>query len=79
MHSFEIKKDFCFDIIKEKFDDKYFNIREGKITFLFKDAIMSLLPLNAKFDPRNTFLDATLPSFRRDKTSERLVTVINFK
>ena len=76
MHSFEIKKDFCFDQIQEKFGNKYFIESEGKITFLFKDAIMSLLPKNANFDARNTFLDLSLPSFRRNKTSERIVTVI---
>jgi hypothetical protein len=79
MHSFEIKKDFCFDRIREKFGDKYFFENEGKITFLFKGAIMSLLPQGVGFDPRNTFEDMLLPSFRRDKTSERLVTVISFK
>ncbi len=79
MYSFEIKKDFCFDIIKNKFGDRYFSINENKITFLFKDAIMSLLPQNTKFDSRNTYKDLSLPSFRRDKTSERLATVISFK
>ena len=79
MHSFEIKKDFCFDQIKEKFGDKYFVEEQNKITFLFKDAIMSLLPPNTKFNERDTFLDFSLPSFRRDKTKERLATVINFK
>ncbi len=79
MHSFEIQKDFCFDTIKEKFGEKFFTEEEGKVTFLFKDAIMSLLPPDAKFDERNTFLDLSLPSFRRDKTKERLTTVISFK
>ena len=79
MHSFEIKMDFCFDIIKEKFGEKFFIENEGKITFLFKDAIISLLPVNASFDSRNTFEDISLPSFRRDKTVERLVTVVSFK
>ncbi len=78
-HSFEIKKDFCFDEIRKKFGDKYFIENKGQITFLFKDAIMSLLPLNAQFDLRNTFTDSSLPSFRRDKTTERLVTVVSFK
>ena len=76
MHYNKIKKDFCFDKIQEKFGDKYFIESEGKITFLFKNAIMSLLPKNTQFDSRNTFLDLSLPSFRRDKTSERLITVI---
>ncbi|MBI3888825.1 polyphenol oxidase family protein [Candidatus Nomurabacteria bacterium] len=79
MHSFEIKKDFCFDKIQEKFGEKYFTYNEEKITFLFKDAIMSLLPQGVEFDSRNTYEDTSLPSFRRDKTSERLITVISFK
>ena len=79
LHSFEIKKDFCFDKIQEKFGDKYFIQEEDKITFLFKDAIISLLPKNVQMDARNTFEDLSLPSFRRDKTSKRLVTVISFK
>jgi copper oxidase (laccase) domain-containing protein len=79
MHSFEIRKDFCFDMIQEKFGNKYFIEDKDKITFLFKDAIMSLLPQGAEFDSRNTFKDITLPSFRRNKTPERFITVINFK
>ncbi len=78
-HSFEIKKDFCFDKIQKKFGDKYFIENHGIITFLFKDAMMSLLPENIEVDARNTFEDLSLPSFRRDKTSKRLVTVISFK
>ncbi len=79
MHSFEIKKDSCYDQIQEKFGDNYFIKNNGKITFLFKDAIMSLLPSNTEFDNRNTFLDLSLPSFRRDKTKERLATVISYR
>ena len=79
IHSFEIKKDFCFDKIQNKFGDKYFIQKDGKIIFLFKDAIMSLLLQNTEIDQRDTFLDSSLPSFRRDKTSQRLATVINFK
>lgn len=78
-HSFEIKKDFCYGKIQEKFGDKYFIESGDKITFLFKDAIMSLLPRDVQIDPRNTFEDLSLPSYRRDKTSKRLVTVISFK
>jgi|ERR1035437_2752065 copper oxidase (laccase) domain-containing protein len=79
VHSFEIKKDFCFNKIQEKFGEKYFTKDKDKITFLFKDAIMSLLPQNTGFDSRNTFEDISLSSFRRDKTKERLVTVVSFK
>lgn len=78
-HSFEIKKDFCFDKIQEKFGNKYFIESGDRITFLFKDAIMSLLPPNTEMDPRNTFEDLSLPSYRRNKTLKRLVTVVSFK
>lgn len=78
-HSFEIQKDFCFVKIQEKFGDKYFMQKEDKIIFLFKDAIMSLLPKSVVSDERNTFTDVSLPSFRRDKTEKRLVTVVSFK
>ncbi len=77
-HSFEIKRDFCFDEIQAKFGDKFFSQNGAKITFLFKDAIMSMLPKNAELDIRNTFEDKNLPSFRRDSTKERLVTVVSF-
>lgn len=78
-HFFEIKKDLCYEQIQAKFGDKFFVVDGEKITFLFRDAIMSLLPQDAEFDSRNTFKDMSLPSFRRDKTPERLVTVISFK
>ena len=79
LHSFEIRKDFCFERIQEKFGDKYFNESGSQVTFLFKDAIMSLLPEDTEIDSRNTLKDFYLPSFRRDKTTDRLTTVINFK
>ena len=70
---------FCFDKIKEKFGEKYLYEKDGKLTFSFKDAIMSLLPEQTIFDSRNTFTDISLPSFRRDKTLERLAVVLNLK
>lgn len=76
---FEIKKDDCFEKIQEKFKNQFFFEGGEKITFLFKDAIMSLLPKHIKFDERNTYQDMTLPSFRRDNTKDRLVTVVSFK
>lgn len=77
-HSFEIKKDFCYEQIYTKFGDKFFVENDRELTFLFKDAIMSLLPEQVEFDPRNTFSDPNLPSFRRDKTTDRMVTLITF-
>src|SRR3989338_10690938 len=32
-HSFEIKKDFCYDEIKAKFGDQFFIESNGKVTF----------------------------------------------
>ena len=49
-----------------------------RIIFEFKKAVFSLLPENTIFDPRNTFEDLTLPSYRRDKTKERFVTTVSF-
>jgi len=79
IHSFEIKKDFCFDKLQEKFGNKFFKSSNGKIMFLFKDALMSLLPKKTEFDPRDTFKDLSLSSYRRDKTSKNMVTVVRFK
>ncbi len=45
------------------------------IFFDFQSAIESLLP-HARFDPRSTFYDATLASWRRDHTDARNATVI---
>jgi len=75
MHEFEIQKDFCYDAIQDAFGLKYISAEGGKVTFHFKDAIASFLS-HATFDPRNTFLDDTLPSYRRNKTAERIVTTL---
>ena len=63
---FEIKKDYCYEAINKKFGEKFFIEREGKIFFEFKDALISILP-NVKFDPRSTYTDKGLSSWRRDK------------
>jgi copper oxidase (laccase) domain-containing protein len=61
---FEIKKDFCYEAINKKFGTKFFVEKDDKIIFKFKDVISSILP-NAKFDPRSTYKDTQLSSWRR--------------
>jgi hypothetical protein len=76
LSEFEIQRDFCYEAISEKFGDKFFDQRAGKIIFRFKDALSSVLP-GAEFDPRSTYDDTTLASWRRDKVKKRSnVTVI---
>ena len=78
LHSFEIQKDFCYDAIVAKFGERFLSEKEGKIIFHFKDASASVLPSHTVFDPRNTIEDLSLPSYRRDKTTQRLITVVSF-
>lgn len=78
MHSFEIQKDFCYDALAPKFEKYIEEVPDGKLIFHFKDAIASLLPPGTIFDSRNTFLDQTLPSFRRNKTKDRMYTAVRF-
>lgn len=78
LHSFIIQRDFCYEEIAKKFGEKFFIIKDNQIIFDFKGAIMSLLPPSAVFDERNTETDLSLPSYRRDKTTERLVTTVSF-
>ncbi len=78
IHSFQIKKDYCYEKIMPKFGEKFFIMDGERIIFEFKKAVFSLLPENTIFDPRNTFEDLTLPSYRRDKTKERFVTTVSF-
>jgi len=78
LHSFIIQRDFCYDEIFKKFGEKFFKIKDNQITFDFKGAIISLLPPSAVFDGRNTETDLSLPSYRRDKTTERLITTVSF-
>ena len=79
LHSFEIKKDECYDRITQKFGERFITNEEGKLTFHFKKAISSLLPPQAEYDPRGTGTDFAFPSYRRDKTSERFVTLVSFR
>jgi len=73
---FEIQKDFCYEAIFEKFWDKFFEEKNWKIIFDFENALKSILPKNAVFDKRDTFLDENFYSWRREKTSKRNYTVV---
>lgn len=77
LHSFEIQKDFCYGQIIQEFGERYIEQDSGKLVFNFKDAIGSLLPSQTVFDTRDT-TDLSFPSYRRDKTAERFVTVVSF-
>lgn len=79
LHSFEIQKDFCYEAITAKFGDQFITLENKKMIFNFKDAITSLLPVHVEFDGRNTGKDSSLPSHRRNRTSARIVTVVQFK
>ncbi len=79
MHVFEIKKDFCYDAVIKKFGETFLTHEEGRTLFHFRDALTSLLPKSTTFDDRNTFETLDFPSFRRDATTTRLLTVVQWK
>lgn len=79
LHVFEIQKDHCYDAIAAKFGEEFFSHENGKILFRFRDAIASCLPPHAIFDERSTGTDLLLPSWRRDKTDMRIITVVGFR
>ncbi len=72
---FEIQRNFCYAMIKEKFDEQFFEKKGDRILFDFEGAIRSVLPM-AEFDGRNTFEDRELASWRRDGNEQRNITVI---
>ena len=78
LYSFEIKKDDCYDKLSKKFGEKFFHTYNGKIIFNFRAAITSILPIEAKFDSRNTETELSLPSFRHRWNNDHLVTVVEF-
>jgi copper oxidase (laccase) domain-containing protein len=75
IEEFEIQKDACYETIVGAMGLKFIHEVDGKHIFHFREAIQVLIP-HAKFDSRNTFIEPTLPSYRRDKTEERMVTEI---
>lgn len=76
LSEFEIQKDFCYEEILMKFGEEFFDYKESKIYFNFKKALLSILPKEVILDERNTKDDLSLPSNRRNKTKERLLTTI---
>lgn len=76
LHSFEIKKDFCYDAVVAKVGTNFLEAGDI-IRFDFKKAIESVLPVQAFFDERNTQTSSSFPSFRRDKRAGNFITAIN--
>jgi copper oxidase (laccase) domain-containing protein len=77
LHSFEIKRDFCYQNVNNVIGDKFFEEKKDKIYFNFKDALESILPDHTIWDDRNTKDDLSLPSYRRgDKYN--FVTAVSF-
>ncbi|HEY5714046.1 MAG TPA: polyphenol oxidase family protein [Candidatus Gracilibacteria bacterium] len=87
--SFEIQKDFCYEILEAKFGTAFFETLppdkgerspsdQGGFLFHFQKALASLLPKNTQWDGRSTFDTPELGSWRRDKFLEnnRNVTAI---
>ncbi len=82
LNEFEIQKDDCYRLIEKKFGEKHFRIKKENnkeiIIFKFQKAIEEVLPNNAVFDPRNTFENKNLASWRRDKDKKRNFTIIRW-
>ena len=72
---FQIQKDFCYEQIFEKFGDQFFKLEDQTLIFDFKTCLHHLLP-GAQFDPRSTYADPHLASWRQDKTLKRNCTFI---
>ena len=67
LHRFEVQKDDCYRQIENYCGDRYFSKEDGKIIFDFKSAVLAeLKETNLILDPRSTFEDPKLGSFRRD-------------
>ena len=79
LNTFEIKKDFCYDEIRKKFGDMFFREDPEKLVFDFKQAIVSLLPPQTVYDPRDTSKDSSFPSYRRDRKKGNFVTTVSFR
>ena len=77
LHSFEIQKDFCYDQITAKFEERFFEQESGRIIFNFKKALASVLSPQAMYDSRDTLTDASFPSHRRNGTKDRFITAVS--
>ena len=89
---FEIQRDFCYEAIRERFGERYFDVeaknpsalsgsslsKREQVWFDFEGVLRSVLPM-AEFDGRSTFEDLYLASWRRDQNELRNVTVISKK
>lgn len=76
LHSFEIQKDECYDLLTAKFGLLFLEQRDKKLFFKFSEAIASLLPPQAIFDARNTEDDLSLPSYRYKRMSGNIANII---
>lgn len=69
LHNFEITKDNCFDRIKQKYEERFFSYKGGKIMFNFKGALIETVSAKGipyKIDDRCTSKHLYLASRRRD-------------
>lgn len=77
--SFSIQRDFCYEAVVQKFGEQFLTITDSGIIFRFSEAVASCLPSHAIFDGRDTFTNTILPSWRREKITERLITTVQCK
>ena len=76
---FEIQKDDCYHQIKQKFGTNFFETQEGKTLFHFQKALEKIFTdqnIQPSFDPRSTYADLALSSWRRDRNTDRNLTVV---
>ncbi len=67
LHSFEITKDQCYELIMKKFGKRYFSYEGEKIIFNFKNALLDALTgFEYSIDDRSTYDHKELGSWRRD-------------
>lgn len=76
IEEFEIQRDDCYELLSNKFGQQFFKEDATKIIFEFKRAVASLLPACTKWDNRDTYTNYTLPSYRRNCTEDRIVTIV---
>lgn len=79
LHSFEVKKDECYDEIMAKFGEVFFRMEDGRIIFNFKHALASLLPVHTVWDGRDTEHTQELPSHRHKRTLGHIITTVSLR
>ncbi len=73
---FEIQQDECYERIFAKFGKRFLRKEEGKLEFLFLEAISSIIP-SAEFCGISTFDNPEYASWRRDgKIDKQNITVV---